>query len=89
MEAQIAQMQEMMEKMMRENEELKKKARPYVAPEITCEVNELRGLTVSGHGKYPLKLYAEQWIRLLNNKDKILKFIDNNEHKLSWISKKK
>jgi hypothetical protein len=87
METQIVEIQKRLDDLRKENEELKTRQVNELR-KIICEVNELGGLTVFGHGKYPLKLYAEQWICFLDNKDKILKFIKDNENELSWINEK-
>jgi hypothetical protein len=40
------------------------------------------GISVYGMGKYPVTLYKEQWLRLLNMSDEIRAFIAQNETKL-------
>jgi hypothetical protein len=40
------------------------------------------GISVYGMGKYPVTLYKEQWLRLLNMSDEIRAFIAENEGKL-------
>ena len=74
-----ADMKFMMEELKRlrtENEEFKKRIRP-----VTFEVNEQGGISVYGIGKYPAKMYRNQWERILEKKEDLLQYIkDNAEH---------
>lgn len=46
------------------------------------KVSPKGGISVYGMGKYPVTLYKEQWLRLLNMSDEIRAFIAENEAKL-------
>lgn len=84
----LLEMQKQMDAIMKENEELKKQVRPYVPPPVECEVNDHGGVSVIGIGKYPVKLFPEQMLRLMEKKDMILEFIEDNREDLSWMNKK-
>jgi hypothetical protein len=82
---QLISMQKKMEELMRENEELKK--RQYVPNEINFKINDHGAVSIQGLGKYPVQLFAEQVIRLLDKSDDLRKFIDDNKDNLSWRNK--
>ena len=58
-----------------ENAALKKGA----ATGITMKVSEKGGLSVYGMGRFPITLYKEQWLKLLDMTDEIRAFIAANE----------
>lgn len=71
-------LREELEKLKAENERLKKTAtRP-----ISMKVSEKGGLSVYGLGRFPVTLYKEQWIKLLDMVDAIREFIKENDDKL-------
>lgn len=84
----LLEMQKQMDAIMKENKELKKQVRPYVQPEVECEVNDHGGVSVFGIGKFPVKLFPEQMLRLLEKKDVIIEFINDNTEDLAWKNKK-
>ena len=49
---------------------------------ISIKVSEKGGVSVYGLGRFPVTLYKEQWIRLLDMADDIRSFIQENESKL-------
>ena len=62
-----------------ENEKLKaKQNRP-----ISMKVSEKGALSVYGLGRFPVTLYKEQWLKLLNLVDDIRAFIKTNDKHLS------
>ncbi|OGA49662.1 MAG: hypothetical protein A3G25_10810 [Betaproteobacteria bacterium RIFCSPLOWO2_12_FULL_63_13] len=63
-----------LERLRRENAALKKGA----AAGITMKVSEKGGLSVYGMGRFPITLYKEQWLKLLDMSDDIRAFIDAN-----------
>jgi hypothetical protein len=67
-----------LERLRTENAALKKSA--LTGSQI--RVSPKGGLSVYGMGKYPVTLYKEQWLRLLNMSDEIRTFISENEAKL-------
>ncbi len=46
------------------------------------KVSEKGGVSVYGLGRFPVTLYKEQWIRLLDMAEDIRSFIAENESKL-------
>jgi len=61
-----------------ENERLKKAA----ARGGSIRVSEKGGVSVYGLGRFPVTLYKEQWLRLLDMADDIRAFIRDNADKL-------
>ena len=61
-----------------ENERLK--ARQSRA--VTLKVSEKGGLSVYGLGRFPVTLYKEQWLKLLDMADAIRDFIKENDARL-------
>jgi hypothetical protein len=64
-----------LERLRKENAALKKGA----ATGITMKVSEKGGLSVYGMGRFPITLYKEQWLKLLDMTDEIRAFIAANE----------
>lgn len=71
--------QKELERLRAENEALKAKgtSRPS-----GMKVSEKGGLSVYGLGRFPVTLYKEQWLKLLDMADEIRTFIKSNEDKL-------
>ncbi|MBI2203227.1 MAG: hypothetical protein HYU41_05180 [Candidatus Rokubacteria bacterium] len=46
---------------------------------VSMKVSEKGGLSVYGLGRFPVTLYKEQWIRLLDLADEIRDFIRDND----------
>jgi len=67
-----------LERLRNENAALKKGA----ATGITMKVSEKGGLSVYGMGRFPVTLYKEQWLKLLDMSDDIRTFIAANEGRL-------
>lgn len=49
---------------------------------ITFKVGAKGGVSVYGLGKFPVTLYKEQWERLMDKKDELIDFINENESSL-------
>lgn len=47
--------------------------------ELDFKVGEKGGVSVYGLGRFPVTLYYEQWIRLLDASDKLRKFLEENK----------
>ena len=60
-----------------ENEALKKSNTG--GRSITMKVSEKGGLSVYGMGRFPVTLYKEQWLKLLDMSDEIRAFIKAND----------
>ncbi|MEP6605995.1 MAG: hypothetical protein ABJA60_07730 [Nitrosospira sp.] len=67
-----------LERLRSENAALKKGA----STGITMKVSEKGALSVYGMGRFPVTLYKEQWLKLLDMSDSIRAFIAANEGKL-------
>ncbi len=68
-------LKEELERLRAENERLKKRS----SRGVTMKVSEKGGLSVYGLGRFPVTLYKEQWIRLLDMAEDIKTFIRENE----------
>jgi hypothetical protein len=49
---------------------------------VSLRVSEKGGVSVYGLGRFPVTLYKEQWLRLLEQADDIRSFISENEAQL-------
>jgi hypothetical protein len=67
-----------LERLRAENERLKKAA----ARGGSIRVSEKGGVSVYGLGRFPVTLYKEQWLRLLDMADEIRGFIRDNTDRL-------
>ena len=67
-----------LERLRNENAALKKGA----ATGISMKVSEKGALSIYGMGRFPVTLYKEQWLKLLELSDDIRKFIAANDGKL-------
>jgi hypothetical protein len=67
-----------LERLKAENEALKVRGGRSVA----LRVSEKGGVSVYGLGRFPVTLYKEQWLKLLDMADDIRTFIAQNEAKL-------
>ena len=61
-----------------ENEALRNRARRG----INLKVSEKGAVSVYGLGRFPVTLYKEQWLKLLDLTDEIRAFIRENESRL-------
>jgi len=67
-----------LEKLRTENEALKKAS----SKGLSMKISEKGALSVYGLGRFPVTLYKEQWVRLLDLSGDIHTFIQNNEEQL-------
>lgn len=49
---------------------------------LDFKVSEKGGVSVYGLGRFPVTLYYEQWIRLLDAAEKLREFLETNKPKL-------
>jgi hypothetical protein len=49
---------------------------------ITLKVSEKGGVSLYGIGRFPLTLYKEQWIKVLDYSDNIRQFLQENDAQL-------
>ena len=66
------------ERLRAENEALKKGG----AKSVSLRVSEKGGVSVYGLGRFPITLYQEQWLKLLDMADQIRDFIDAHKSEL-------
>lgn len=67
-----------LERLRQENAALKKDANSS----MRLKVSEKGGVSVYGLGRFPVTLYKEQWVKLLDMADDIRAFISANEAEL-------
>jgi hypothetical protein len=67
-----------LEELKKENESLKART----SKGISLKVSEKGGVSVYGMGRFPVTLYKEQWIKLLEMGDDLRRFIQENEARL-------
>jgi hypothetical protein len=67
-----------LERLKRENAALKKDS----SKGVSMKVSEKGGLSVYGLGRFPITLYKEQWLKLLDISDEIREFIDSHSDQL-------
>jgi hypothetical protein len=62
--------------------ELEKQQTSRRSGSLEFRVGEKGGVSVYGLGRFPVTLYYEQWIRLLDSGDKLREFLETNKTKL-------
>lgn len=67
-----------LERLKAENEALKSRG----ARGVSLKVSEKGAVSVYGMGRFPVTLYQEQWLKLLDMGEEIRTFIKDNEGKL-------
>ena len=67
-----------LERLRTENDALKKGR----SEGVRVKVSEKGAVSVYGMGRFPVTLYKEQWLKLLNMSDEIRAFIAENEARL-------
>jgi hypothetical protein len=72
------------ERLRAENEALKKSS----SKGLSMRVSQKGALSVYGLGRFPVTLYKEQWLRLLDMTEEIQAFIKQNEEQLSTREQK-
>ena len=72
-----AEMKAELERLKAENEALKKKAPGKQG--ISLKVSEKGAVSVYGMGRFPVTLYKEQWLKLLDMSEDIRTFIKDND----------
>ena len=71
-------LREEVERLRRENEELK--AKPVRG--LNLKVSQKGAVSLYGLGRFPVTLYKEQWVRVLEMADEIRKFITDHDSEL-------
>ena len=72
------QMKAELERLRAENDALKRTS----SKGLSLRISEKGGVSVYGLGRFPVTLYKEQWLRLLDMADDIRTFIKANESRL-------
>lgn len=67
-----------LERLRTENEALKQRGEKG----LSLKVGQKGGVSIYGLGRFPVTLYKEQWVRLLDMADEIRGFIRENEAQL-------
>lgn len=67
-----------LERLRKENEALKSRSESG----LSLKVSQKGGVSVYGLGRFPVTLYKEQWLKLLDITDDIRAFINENESQL-------
>ena len=49
---------------------------------MTSKLGEKGGVSVYGLGRFPVTLYYEQWIRLLDKSEDLRNFLEENKNRL-------
>jgi len=70
------------EELMARIAELEQTASAKKSGRIEFRVSEKGGVSVYGLGRFPVTLYYEQWIRLLDSVEPLRAFIEENRGKL-------
>jgi hypothetical protein len=65
-----------------ENKALREQVEQRRSGQLRLKVGEKGGLSVYGLGRFPVTLYKEQWIRLLDYGDEIRSFLKANDQQL-------
>ena len=72
-------LKEELERLKKENAELKSKP----AKALTLKVSQKGAVSVYGMGRFPVTLYKEQWLKLLDMEKEIRDFIKENDSQLT------
>ena len=62
--------------------ELEKQSGGRKKGSMEFRVGEKGGVSVYGLGRFPVTLYYEQWVRLLDAADDLRSFLEENKHRL-------
>jgi hypothetical protein len=62
-----------------ENKALREQVEQRKPGQLRLKVGEKGGLSVYGLGRFPVTLYKEQWIRLLDHAEEIKAFLREND----------
>jgi len=62
--------------------ELEKQVQGRKRGAIDFKVSEKGGVSVYGLGRFPVTLYYEQWVRLLDHAEQIRQFLEENKGRL-------
>ncbi len=77
------------EELMARVAELEKQLGARKSGKLEFKVSEKGGVSVYGLGRFPVTLYYEQWIRLLDSSEALRAFVEENKGKLKLKSQDK
>jgi len=66
--------------------ELEKQVESKRTGRVEFRVSEKGGVSVYGLGRFPVTLYYEQWVRLLDSADALRAFVEENKSRLKLKS---
>ena len=66
--------------------ELEQQAGKRKAGALEFKIGDKGGVSVYGLGRFPVTLYYEQWLRLLDHADELHTFLEENKSKLKLKS---
>ena len=75
-------LEEKMARLETENKKLREQMEERKPGQLRLKVSEKGGLSVYGLGRFPVTLYKEQWVRLLDHADEIKSFLQQNDRLL-------
>ena len=75
------------EELMARIAELEKQAGSKRSGNLEFRVGEKGGVSVYGLGRFPVTLYYEQWIRLLDAAERLRAFLEENKSRLKLKDK--
>ena len=67
--------------------ELEKQSASRAVGGLTFKVSEKGAVSVYGMGRFPVTLYYEQWVRLLDASKQLREFLEENKSKLKLKEK--
>jgi ABC-type Fe3+-hydroxamate transport system substrate-binding protein len=65
-----------------ENKALREQMDQRKPGQLRLKISEKGGLSVYGLGRFPVTLYKEQWVRLLDYSEEIRKFLHEHDQQL-------
>ena len=74
--------EEKMARLEAENKALREQVEQRRPGQLRLKVSEKGGVSVYGLGRFPVTLYKEQWIRLLDHAAAIKSFLEENDRLL-------
>ena len=75
------------EELMARVAELEKQVGSRKSGSLEFRVGEKGGVSVYGLGRFPVTLYYEQWVRLLDAAERLRAFLEENKSRLKLKSK--
>ncbi|MGA3293590.1 MAG: hypothetical protein ABSE45_06355 [Candidatus Acidiferrales bacterium] len=75
------------EELMARIAELEKQTGARAKGSLEFRVGEKGGVSVYGLGRFPVTLYYEQWVRLLDAAENLRAFLEENKHRLKLKTK--